>query len=490
MGGPVASKMHYGFGDSDVDDLQRKAFPPMIVIDNIDDRDNLEAVPSSTDDEIESHSRTIPRCKDNDRALDQFASEFREAIKTQSTNSRSLVFPDAFESFFETIAPNESSVADSKPTFHSRSSLDMLFGSESSDEDDDEGVDGGSIASTPVKSAQFLSNRPLRRTSSFNTIDHIGRRVLSANDQGNKVDTSMQFNVCDAPRTAVSATPPPTNMLPMSPSTPPEVIEKGRLRGLPPIRRFHTPERWQRELRPQQYSHSPRGNQQQKRNRKALPMISFSPMPKTSVEFSGGSKHPTLPRMGSSCSINSTSGHHRHNSSSTSSSHHRMASSSSISADGFRISSGEQTNKNIPAKDPDFVRVEFVAPRQGQLGLVLGEKSSCSGTHVIAVKDYSPLFGMIMKGDRMLEIDGKNVAHATLTEITKLMKASAKPFPFVYPRAAMNGGTIVINPHHNLRIAVLRRPSPAVIVADTDHKRHDSLGSGSGGSLIGSTIID
>jgi hypothetical protein len=44
---------------------------------------------------------------------------------------------------------------------------------------------------------------------------------------------------------------------------------------------------------------------------------------------------------------------------------------------------------------------------------------------VHAVKDYSPLFGRVKKGDKIVEVGGRITKHSTLTEITKLL--SVKP---------------------------------------------------------------
>ena len=351
---------------------------------------------------------------------------------------------------------------------------------DSSDEEDSE-EDDSSIASTPVKSARPMSDRPLRRTSSFNTFDDIDRQILPVIEHDVEEDVTTALDKSFTPCMTVASSPLHTDVLPMSPATPPEVIEKGRLRGLPPIRRFQTPERWRRDRRARE-SHSPNDKHLTKQHGKASPLFSFSPITKAILESSGVAKRPNLPRMGSSFSSSSTAGHHRRTSSSSSSGHHRRTSSSSISADGYV--------KN-EALGPNASRFDFVAPRRGQLGLVLGEKSSRAGTYVLAVKDYSPLLGMIMKGDRLLEIDGKNVARASLTEVTKFMTASAKPLSFVYPRSTVGGSGFHngVSAQNNMRIAVLRKSLPAA-VADNDHKRHDSHGSSGSGSILGSSMVD
>jgi hypothetical protein len=66
------------------------------------------------------------------------------------------------------------------------------------------------------------------------------------------------------------------------------------------------------------------------------------------------------------------------------------------------------------------IRYEFEAPRKGQLGLVI-ESNKKTGPIVHAVKDYSPLFGLVKKGDKIVEVDSRSTSHSTLTEITRLL---------------------------------------------------------------------
>jgi hypothetical protein len=119
------------------------------------------------------------------------------------------------------------------------------------------------------------------------------------------------------------------------------------------------------------------------------------------------------------------------------------------------------------------IRYEFEAPRKGQLGLVI-ESSTTTGPIVHAVKDYSPLFGLVKKGDKIVEVDGKITTHSTLTEITKLL--SVKP-----GRRGSNTNL------RNLRIVVTRSTemqSPAVSVVR--HLRDSSYGS----SIASSTAME
>lgn len=95
------------------------------------------------------------------------------------------------------------------------------------------------------------------------------------------------------------------------------------------------------------------------------------------------------------------------------------------------------------ARDDKPTRYEFEAPRKGQLGIII-ESDAVAGPVVRAVKDYSPLLGLIQRGDRIVEVNGRNTSRCTLTDISRLL--SIKP-------SLRNGG------HANfLKIAVTRSP--------------------------------
>ena len=66
-----------------------------------------------------------------------------------------------------------------------------------------------------------------------------------------------------------------------------------------------------------------------------------------------------------------------------------------------------------------LVRHEFETPRKGQLGLVL--EATKDGPVVRAIKDYSPLFGLVKVGDKLVEVDGKKTVYSTVNEVTKLL---------------------------------------------------------------------
>ena len=66
------------------------------------------------------------------------------------------------------------------------------------------------------------------------------------------------------------------------------------------------------------------------------------------------------------------------------------------------------------------LRLEFEAPSKGQLGLVIEAKPEV-GPIVHAIKDYSPLFGLVKKGDKIVEVNGKDTSQSTLSEITRML---------------------------------------------------------------------
>ena len=64
------------------------------------------------------------------------------------------------------------------------------------------------------------------------------------------------------------------------------------------------------------------------------------------------------------------------------------------------------------------VHYEFRAQRIGKLGLVINS-SPQTGPMVEQVKDYSTLFGRILAGDRIIEVDGLETSNMSIKEVTK-----------------------------------------------------------------------
>lgn len=75
--------------------------------------------------------------------------------------------------------------------------------------------------------------------------------------------------------------------------------------------------------------------------------------------------------------------------------------------------------------DDDSVQHIFWAPRKGKLGLVIECKSS-GGPVVVQVKDYSPLLGQVLRGDKIAKIDNVSTLHMTLPEVTNLLGGAGK----------------------------------------------------------------
>jgi hypothetical protein len=70
--------------------------------------------------------------------------------------------------------------------------------------------------------------------------------------------------------------------------------------------------------------------------------------------------------------------------------------------------------------DEDGQQLIFHAPRKGKLGLVI-QCIDLKGPVVTTVKTYSPLFGLILPGDRILDIDGTTTTGMTLKDVTGIM---------------------------------------------------------------------
>jgi hypothetical protein len=102
----------------------------------------------------------------------------------------------------------------------------------------------------------------------------------------------------------------------------------------------------------------------------------------------------------------------------------RKKSSTDISLHSEHTLKNDYNSETSPAIEEEKpLRFEFEAPRKGQLGLVI-EANKITGPIVHGVKDYSPLFGLIKKGDTIVEIDGRKIVKkSTLTELMRLLAA-------------------------------------------------------------------
>jgi len=110
------------------------------------------------------------------------------------------------------------------------------------------------------------------------------------------------------------------------------------------------------------------------------------------------------------------------------------------------------------ARDDDaytsnMTRLEFEAPRNGQLGLILEAENAGSIT-VRAVKDYSPLLGLVQPGDKIVEIDHIDTTTCNLEDMTRLLKAT-KP-SLILPSESYQPEHQF---GHNLNVSILRSHS-------------------------------
>ena len=207
-------------------------------------------------------------------------------------------------------------------------------------------------------------------------------------------------------------------------------------------------------------------------------------------------KIPPIPlaSTGGSSSSSGFEGHRRKSSVDTAPDLRNSSSISALSTDDLTITGSKSDSSNNNSS-----RLEFEAPRKGNWGLVL-ESTSKTGPRIYAVKDYSPLFGLVEKGDKLLEIDGKNVSQSNLAEVTKLLKGKSSPYPYhrstssnmpiVVARGSGNTtesspSTLGTSPDYNNGSPIIHLNSGGF-----NHKRNNSYGSyGSSGS-IGSRVVE
>ena len=92
----------------------------------------------------------------------------------------------------------------------------------------------------------------------------------------------------------------------------------------------------------------------------------------------------------------------------------------------------------------------FEAPAKGKLGLLI-EQQPFKGVVITKVKDYSPLLGQIMPGDRIVNVNGTRTDHLNLGEVLRIMSNASKTW---------NGllRLTVLRPHNEEYIDPLRDP--------------------------------
>ena len=95
----------------------------------------------------------------------------------------------------------------------------------------------------------------------------------------------------------------------------------------------------------------------------------------------------------------------------------------SVSPNHSRNSSSTSMNSNyiqcrLSGGTPH--KYTFHAPSSGKLGIVI-EASDMLGPTIHTVKDYSPLFGKVEKGDKLVEVDGESTVSMSTEEVTTLL---------------------------------------------------------------------
>lgn len=73
-----------------------------------------------------------------------------------------------------------------------------------------------------------------------------------------------------------------------------------------------------------------------------------------------------------------------------------------------------------PSSDDDGVQLVFQASRSGKLGLTI-QFVDAFGPVVTQVKDYSPVLGQVLQGDRIIDIDGIPTFGMSLKDVSSMM---------------------------------------------------------------------
>lgn len=63
----------------------------------------------------------------------------------------------------------------------------------------------------------------------------------------------------------------------------------------------------------------------------------------------------------------------------------------------------------------------FLAPATGKLGIIIQSKGGSFPPTIFQVKDYSPLFGQVQPGDKIISVDGQDTSLMSTNEITELL---------------------------------------------------------------------
>ena len=462
--------------------------PPMIVIDNIDNGPDVAALTpvmmatSSTaanskglqDSSVRSSSTPLEE-------LDTFASEFRKQIsRSSSSNAPDSRHPSYAGSFYGTGSSSALDVSSGRVS---------LFGPKAEDEDDDRLIEG--IVSDEWDGDDLFSPIPSNITTNDGEIDNEqdplpNPEQISSSSNSDENDEASLNSPVNVPIDAAKhmriygtwdGSPSSSEVIAnlntkLSSSSMPAVLHRGakmegplpKDRAMLPPKRPPTPEMRQFD-----------SDQQHQR----LPFPKPTPFGQALI---GGSNNRT-----------GCEGHWRKSSTDTAPDLPKNSSSvSALSTDDLIITGSKSDGSNHNTN-----KLEFEAPRKGNWGLVL-EYSSRTGPRIYTVKDYSPLFGLVQKGDKLLEIDGKNVSQSNLTDVTKLLKGKSSSYPYHRPTSSTIPIIISRSSSYN------NIESPAVLDnsflsrnglhhqhnGDYNHKRHGSYGSYDSAESSGSRVVE
>eukprot|EP00535_Pseudo-nitzschia_heimii_P006040 CAMPEP_0197180798 /NCGR_PEP_ID=MMETSP1423-20130617/5282_1 /TAXON_ID=476441 /ORGANISM="Pseudo-nitzschia heimii, Strain UNC1101" /LENGTH=1364 /DNA_ID=CAMNT_0042630923 /DNA_START=226 /DNA_END=4320 /DNA_ORIENTATION=- len=466
--------------------------PPMIVIDNIDSAgvDCITPVAMATNTRTENNTSvqdsSVRSSSTPIEELDAFASEFRKKLLRSSTISTDVNDPNVNGSFYGMYSSSalDSDFNDESENLVIRSIVsdewdgDDLFSPIPSNitttEDGDEF--GGDLVSEPGRSStseatedddDSLSKSPMSTSIESGK----KKRVYGTlgGTSGNpatipNIDTNLSSSSMTAERNRDGK---------------PDVTSPRNRAELPPIRP-PTPERGSSLRRNVDVfiEKNPTGNEQQHK-RPFLPKAGSSiPTNPSSRALTGNSSNSSI----------DAKGHMRKTSVDTVTDLRLIKNNSSISAlstDDLGIGSSKSEGSSYKSII-DTIRLEFEGPREGNWGLIL-ESSSKIGTRIYVVKDYSPLFGLVQRGDKLLEIDGKNISKSNLTDVTKLLKGKSSSYPYHRPTSATM--PIVVSrsskksPTYNSASSDSKnRHHRDPHYADIDHKRNNSICSSAGSS--------
>jgi hypothetical protein len=121
-----------------------------------------------------------------------------------------------------------------------------------------------------------------------------------------------------------------------------------------------------------------------------------------------------------------------------------------------KVVAGVSEARDDDSYTSNMARLEFEAPRNGQLGLILeAETFSKAGSITVrSVKDYSPLLGLVQPGDKIVEVDHIDTMSCNLEDMARLLTTT---------QASMIIPSESYQPEHpfsqNLNVSILRSRS-------------------------------